>query len=240
MKILHLYYDIMNLYGEYANVSALERIIENSGENAEIDRLTLGDNADINSYDFIYIGSGTEDNQKLVLKDFAKYKESLAQFIDSNKPVLFTGNSFEMLGSTITDCDGNVYEGLGLFDFKVVEQNKRRVTADIVYTADFLEKPIVGFVNKCSEIEGIDKPLFQVKNGIGDNSNSKCEGIRSNNFFGTHVTGPVLIKNPHFLVYIAQLISKNTSGFSVSAEHLQNETAAYEVTLRELNKRYAQ
>ena len=38
MKILHLYYDIMNLYGEYANVSALERIIENSGENAEIDR----------------------------------------------------------------------------------------------------------------------------------------------------------------------------------------------------------
>ena len=82
MKILHLYYDIMNLYGEYANVSALERIIENSGENAEIDRLTLGDNADINSYDFIYIGSGTEDNQKLVLKDFAKYKESLAQFID--------------------------------------------------------------------------------------------------------------------------------------------------------------
>ena len=57
MKILHLYYDIMNLYGEYANVSALERIIENSGENVEIDRLTLGDNADINSYDFIYIGS---------------------------------------------------------------------------------------------------------------------------------------------------------------------------------------
>ncbi len=240
MKILHLYYDIMNLYGEYANVSALERIIENSGENAEIDRLTLGDNADINSYDFIYIGSGTEDNQKLVLKDFAKYKESLSQFIDSNKPVLFTGNSFEMLGSTITDCDGNVYEGLGLFDFKVVEQNKRRVTADIVYTADFLEKPIVGFVNKCSEIEGIDKPLFQVKNGIGDNSHSKCEGIRSNNFFGTHVTGPVLIKNPHFLVYIAELISKNTSSFAVSDEHLQNETAAYEVTLRELTNRYAQ
>ena len=36
MKILHLYYDIMNLYGEYANVCALERIIENSGENADL------------------------------------------------------------------------------------------------------------------------------------------------------------------------------------------------------------
>ena len=28
MKILHLYHDIMNLYGEYANVSALERMLE--------------------------------------------------------------------------------------------------------------------------------------------------------------------------------------------------------------------
>ena len=28
MKILHLYHDIMNLYGEYANVSALKRMLE--------------------------------------------------------------------------------------------------------------------------------------------------------------------------------------------------------------------
>ena len=29
--------------------------------------------------------------------------------------------------------------------------NKRRVTGDIVYTSDILTKPIVGFVNKCSD-----------------------------------------------------------------------------------------
>lgn len=240
MKLLHLYHDIMNLYGEYANVSALERIISNSGEEAEVDRLTLGDNADINSYDFIYIGSGTEDNQKLILEDFAKYKDSLAEYINSNKPALFTGNSFEMLGKTIEDCNGKEYEGLGIFDFKVIEQNKRRVTADIVYTAEFLDKPVVGFVNKCSEISGVDSHLFQVKYGIGDSTDSADEGVISNNFFGTHVTGPILIKNPHLLVYIAQLISNNTSSFAVSTEHLQSENSAYEITLRELNKRYAQ
>ena len=31
MKLLHLYHDIMNLYGDYANVSALKRILEQSG-----------------------------------------------------------------------------------------------------------------------------------------------------------------------------------------------------------------
>lgn len=240
MKLLHLYHDIMNLYGEYANVSALERIISNSGENVEVDRISLGDTADLQVYDFIYIGSGTEDNQKHVLEDFAKYKDSLAEYINSNKPALFTGNSFEMLGKTIIDCNGKEYEGLGIFDFQVIEQNKRRVTADIVYTADFLNKPVVGFVNKCSEINGIDSHLFQVKYGIGDSKDSTNEGIRRNNFFGTHVTGPILIKNPHLLLYIAQLISNNTSGFAVSTEHLQRENSAYEITLRELNKRYAQ
>ena len=29
IKILHLYYDLLNLYGEYGNVSALERYLEN-------------------------------------------------------------------------------------------------------------------------------------------------------------------------------------------------------------------
>ena len=114
MKILHLYHDIMNLYGEYANVSALERMLEKSGVKFTTDRLTLFDNADLGDYDFIYIGSGTEKNQKLVLQDFKKYKDFLVEYINSGKVILMTGNSFEMLGKTITDSDGKVYDGLGI------------------------------------------------------------------------------------------------------------------------------
>lgn len=168
MKILHLYHDIMNLYGEYANVSALERMLEKSGVKFTTDRLTLFDNADLGDYDFIYIGSGTEKNQKLVLQDFKKYKDFLVEYINSGKVILMTGNSFEMLGKTITDSDGKVFDGLGIYDFTVTEQNKRRITGDIVYTSDILTKPIVGFVNKCSEIKGIENHLFTVKHGLGD------------------------------------------------------------------------
>lgn len=257
MKILHLYHDIMNLYGEYANVSALERMLEKSGVKFTTDRLTLFDNADLGDYDFIYIGSGTEKNQKLVLQDFKKYKDFLVEYINSGKVILMTGNSFEMLGKTITDSDGKVYDGLGIYDFTVTEQNKRRITGDIVYTSDILTKPIVGFVNKCSEIKCdysdyhngthaipsednkfLEKPLFTVKYGLGNCEGSKEEGLRNHNLFATHVTGPIMIKNPHFLEYIALQISKNTDGFKPCTDYLDYERAGYEITLGELTKRF--
>ena len=191
MKILHLYHDIMNLYGEYANVSALERKLEKSGVKFTTDRLTLFDNADLGDYDFIYIGSGTEKNQKLVLQDFKKYKDFLVEYINSGKVILMTGNSFEMLGKTITDSDGKVFDGLGIYDFTVTEQNKRRITGDIVYTSDILTKPIVGFVNKCSEIKGIENHLFTVKHGLGDYENAKTEGLKTNNLLASQVTGRI-------------------------------------------------
>lgn len=160
MKILHLYYDIMNLYGDYANVSAIERIFSKNNVEVSIDKLSFNDNADFSVYDFVFIGSGTEKNQKLVLKDFKKYSESFKAYIESGKPVLMTGNSFEMLGKSITDCNGKTYDGLNLFDFTVTEQNKTRVTGDIIYNSEISDKPVVGFVNKCSEIKGIKTPLF--------------------------------------------------------------------------------
>ena len=235
MKILHLYYDIMNLYGDYANVSAIERIFSKSNVEVSIDKLSFNDNADFSEYDFVFIGSGTEKNQKLVLKDFKKYSESFKAYIESGKPVLMTGNSFEMLGKSITDCNDKTYDGLNLFDFTVTEQNKTRVTGDIIYNAEFSDKPVVGFVNKCSEIKGIKTPLFSVVMGLSDNTDSKHEGIRYKNLFGTHVTGPLLIKNPYFMEYLAEIIKPD--GCTLNTEYLVYEKKGYNVTLDELKKR---
>ena len=233
MKILHLYHDFLNLYGDYANVSAMERILKNSGEAVEVDRLSLGGSVDFSEYDFIYIGSGTERNLRVALEDFKKYETALKEYIESEKAALFTGNSFEMLGASLTDCSGNTVEGLKLFDFTCVEQNKTRNTADVIFGCDFLDKPLVGFVNKCSEIKGIRSPLFSVKMGLSNCGGDKYEGVRENNFFGTHLTGPVLIKNPHFLTYLAEIILGKTP----ESGYLKHERAGFEVTLSELKKR---
>ena len=52
MKILHLYHDIMNLYGEYGNVRAVERILQKSNANPEVVTATLGDSVNFDDFDF--------------------------------------------------------------------------------------------------------------------------------------------------------------------------------------------
>lgn len=234
MKLLHLYYDIMNLYGDYANIKAVERILEKSGIDCTTDRMSFADKAVLADYDFVFVGSGTERNRNVVCEDMRKYSDDLRSYIDSGKVLLMTGNSFEMLGKSITDPKGSTAEGLGIFDFTVSEQNRTRNTADAIFSAEFSDRELVGFINKCSEIQGIEEPLFTVKMGLGNSGDSKSEGIRHKNFFGTHLTGPVLIKNPHFLVYMAGLIAGEEA--VISDSHLGYEKAGYEVTLRELSK----
>lgn len=233
MKILHLYHDIMNLYGEYANVAALKRMLEKNDVTCEIETLSVGDTLQLMDYDFIYVGSGTESNQKYILEHFKEYKDDLKSYIEAEKMLLMTGNSFEIMGKELKDAKGKTCEGLGIFDFTVTEQERTRNTSDAVFTMDGQERPLVGFVNKCSTVSGIATPLFQVKMGLGNETAGNTEGIHYRNFFGTHLTGPMLIKNPYFLISLAEILCKK----EMNCDYLNYEKAGYEITLRELTKR---
>ena len=236
MKILHLYHDIMNLYGDYANITAMRKLAVHNGVDVTVDKRSLGDEVTLGDYDFIFIGSGTERNMKVVLEDMRRYKGAFADCIGSGKVILMTGNAFEMLGRRITDADGKEYEGLGLLNLETTEQNRSRLVGDVVFDAPFLNSPIVGFINKCSEIRGCKEPLFTVGMGLGNADGDKGEGVRMNNLFCTHVTGPVLVKNPHFLTYLYTLIT----GRQADDSCLRYEKKGYSVTLNALQKRMAE
>ena len=232
MKILHLYHDLMNLYGDYANLSALCRILEKNDIEVTLDKKSLGDLPNFDEYDFIYVGSGSEENQKLALDHLRPHAEELKAYIEKGKLALFTGNSFEMLGEGINGFLGE-FKGLGIFPFKTTEQNKTRDTADAIFEADFLKKPLVGFVNKCSEIEGNNSPLFTVKRGLADNTAVKTEGVLQKGFYGTHLTGPVLVKNPHFLKFLAERLA----GKELDDSAFFYEKTGYAITLQKLEER---
>ena len=229
MKILHLYHDLMNLYGDYANISALCRMLETNGVEYTLDKQSLGFEVNLLDYDFIYVGSGTEQNQKLALSHLMEYKDDLKAYIEQGKFALFTGNSFEMLGKSINGFLGD-FEGLGIFDFATTEQNKTRKTADAIVKFEGLGTELVGFINKCSEISGIEAPLFEAQRGLGNINNEKTEGILCSNFFGTHLTGPLLVKNPHFLKYIAEKLV----GKELTDDAFLNEKKGFEITLKNL------
>ncbi len=232
LKLLHLYDDVMNLYGEYANVSVLARYLSDLGCTVSVDTLSLYEEKDISGYDFYYMGSGTERRQRLALTQLVKYRAALNAACDAGKVMLFTGNSFELLGKKITDADGTEFDGLRLASFETVE-SKRRITGDCLASFDGFDDVLVGFINKCSRITGVEQPLFRLKMGFGNDADRGAEGFRKNNCFGTHLTGPILVKNPAMLRYIAGLLG---------AEHPERVTypfmeKGYETTATELRKR---
>lgn len=238
LKLLHLYHNLMNLYGEYGNIKALIRHLEDQGAQVELTESDSADGLCFTDYDFIYIGSGTEKNQKKALNDLLFNKESFLSAANGGTVMLLTGNSFELLGQSVTDAHGKKYSALGFADFTSAEQNKKRLTGDCICTCDFLSRPLVGFINKCSEIKGISSPLFTVKMGLTNTEGEQTEGFHKNNVYGTHLIGPVLVKNPHFMDEMVRLIcGKKDKAFHFKKAEYKYESRAYEVTLRELQAR---
>ena len=242
LKILHLYSGLMNLYGEYANVSILERRLREQGFEVEVVKADSCADISFSDFDFIYIGSGTESAQKRALEDIMTKQAEFTSASESGAVMLLTGNAFEMLGRSVTDGNGKGFKALGLCAFETTESGERRITGDAICTCRFVAGELVGFINKCSETVGVYEPLFEMIMGVGNSLNDKGEGCRFKNVFGTHLIGPVLVKNPHFTKYMVELITKDIEGFSYNDKDaaLIYERGAYEVTLSELKKRLAQ
>lgn len=216
------------------NVSILKKHLEDQGFEVILDKKTINDEIDFDEYDFIFIGSGTERNLDVCLNDLKKYKDAIKVFIDKEKVLLLTGNSFEMLGKNI---DNN--EAIGIFDFEV-KREKDRETSDVIYKSKILNKKIVGFINKASKIYHNMNPFFEVEFGIGENENNDYEGIKYKNVYGTHISGPILVRNPEFLKIIVETICKNKNkNFKVKEVEYKNEEEGYKLVLQELENRKA-
>lgn len=190
IKIAHLYYDLMNYYGEQGNVLALKTAIEYAGFKVNIKTLSVDDEIDFEKYDIFYMGMGTKRNQEIVRKDILKYKDKIENVIDK-KMFIMTGNSYELFGKKIDDK-----KCLGVFNFE--SKATDRIVGEQVFKSDIIKETIIGFQNRFSSNNIKDDYLFEVIKGTGNDSESKVEGIHKNNFFGTYLLGPILIRNPYF------------------------------------------
>ena len=238
IKLLHLYPEAMSLYGEYANITLLSRYLTWRGAEVEIRTVSCDEAPDFTGADLIYMGAGTERTQKAALGWLTPYKDALKGAADHSL-VLFTGNAMELLGATVTDQKGTAHAGLGFGGFATVETDKR-VPHDAIAKTGLFPEPVVGFMNKCSRTSGVEDPLFEAMTmGMGNEQERGPEGFRHGNVIGTHITGPVLVKNPAFLAWIAERILANRGEtLPVPADKpdwLIHAEKAYQVTLEELS-----
>ena len=197
IRIAHLYYDIMNLYGEIGNIKVLRYHLEEQGIKVIIDNLSINDEIDFNKYDLLYMGCGTKDSMLNALNDLRRYKDDLKKYIEDYKYVLFTGNSIDILSKTI-------------FNY-----NTRFISDRIV--SDVILDDIVGFQNRETIIENNKYPIFT----------SLDLGTHYKNFYGTYIIGPILARNPMFLEhFIKELVTSKNKKFKFKKFDLQLDKKA--------------
>lgn len=234
IKILHLFPRLLSLYGEYGNVAMLERTIKAAGHPITVESYENGE-LTISGYDLIYVGAGTEDNLLEAIRRLMPYKENIAASITGNQLWLATGNAMTLFGASVTMHE-NVTEALGSFDYTTNIYDSKRYLGDVL-SKECFGSEFVGFINTSCVYEGITAPLLELKlgNQLGNDKHSSDDGIHKNNFYGTQLIGPVLVKNPHFLNHICQLVT----GEAVSLPADSYAKKAYQVALDELTKRMA-
>ena len=201
IRILHLYSNALDLYGDYKNLTVLQRRIAETGNTSDITEINLDEVIDPTGCDFVYIGHGKARNLAAVAPHFVQYGDTIRTAIEGGQVWFVTGNARELFGQRFTTPTGETLPGIGLFDYTGVETDK-------VFVSDMLARPaydenarVYGFINRTAYLVGENRyPLFTVLSGCGDGETPDGkEGTLYRNFFATWAMGPMLARNPSML-----------------------------------------
>ncbi len=217
MTIAYLYHDLLNLYGDVGNIMALKYHLEEQKIDVTIKYLSVNDKKYFNKYDLVYIGSGTDKNLLIALEDLKNYKNDIKKYIDNNKFILATGNSFELFGKYIR-IKSNVIKTLNIFNYFVEYDYdlKDRIVKDVNYKCNLINKNIIGFENHPGYLNSKEEHLFE------------DEGVKKKNFYGSYVIGPLLVRNPEFCKYfIKELIHNKDSKYKIIDGNYKLDELAY-------------
>lgn len=68
---------------------------------------------------------------------------------------------------------------------------------------------MVGFVNRCSVITGVETPLVTSMDMATATRDLRPEGYHKGSVFASQLTGPILVKNPALLKIMVQAIYRH-------------------------------
>jgi hypothetical protein len=207
-KILYLYPDLLDLYGDSGNIEVLKYRLKQRGIECVVDTYSIfEDRPNFCDYNLIFMGGGADREQSILSDDLAKYKDDIIKAIDNGVFVLLICGGFQLFGKYYKDADGNVIDGLGIFDYYTVSGGKRnRNIGNIVIESIIDGKPykVIGFENHGGITYDINdsfgKILYKNPNNTYD-----YEGFMLKNVIGTYLHGPLLSKNPVLADYIIKV-----------------------------------
>ncbi len=225
-KILYLYPDLLDLYGDSGNIEVLKYRLEKRGIKCQVDTYSiLEDKPDFNDYNLIFMGGGADREQSILADDLAKCKDDIITAINNGVFVLLICGGFQLFGKYYKDADGNIIDGLGIFDYYTVSGGKRnRNIGNII-----IESNIDGENYKVIGFENHGGITYDISNSFGKilyknpNNNYDFEGFMLDNVIGTYLHGPLLSKNPKLADYIIKVGLKCKNKKEIELESLDDE-----------------
>ena len=173
IKLLYLYADMLELYGDYGNIQVLKYRLEKRGIKLIVDKYSLEDNEpDFNSYDIIFAGGGADKEQSILSNDLIRYKKNIKTALNNGVFFLLICGAYQLFGKYYKDVDGNIIPGLEIFDYytEAIEDRKKRCIGNIIIKSKIndIETEVIGFENHGGQ-------TYNIKVTVTDNAGNTKE-----------------------------------------------------------------
>ena len=202
LVMVHLYPDLLNLYGDGGNVIVLAERARRRGIEAEVVRIEHGQTADFLEADIVFLGGGPDREQRLASIQLLEQAESLRSFVEDDGVLLAICGGYQILGREWLLGDENV-AGLDVLDIttgRVEGGSHNRLVGNIALRCPLATTPVIGYENHAGRtfLGSGCKPFGYVISGQGKGNNDTdgADGVRYRNLVGTYLHGPLLSKNP--------------------------------------------
>jgi len=204
LRIVHIYPNEMNTYGDCGNLLTLKRRAEWHGLEPVIHYYHAGD-VFPKEVDIVLGGGGQDSAQGAIQDDILRIGDTLHKLVDKDVPMLMVCGTYQLFGKRFITNEGQEIKGVGIFDVETLASPKRLVGNIAIETANF--GTLYGFENHSGRtILGKGQAIFgTVIRGNGNNGDDKTEGARTHNAIGTYMHGPLLPNNPVLTDSLLQL-----------------------------------
>lgn len=227
IKILHMYADMLDLYGDSGNMEIISYRCKMRGIECEIHKYSIdSEMPDFSAYDLIYIGGGADLEQQHISEDLVKCRKGIENAYKNGTFLFLICGGYQLMGKYYRDADGVEIPGLGLFQYYTIAEpdRRKRCIGNVVIRTEIGGKSVdvAGFENHGGQTHGVETPLGEVLYGHGNRTKSSHEGYFEKNVIATYMHGPCLAKNPEISDYIIGYCLNRNSGTAVELTPLDD------------------
>ncbi|MHB8190980.1 MAG: type 1 glutamine amidotransferase [Ferrimicrobium sp.] len=200
-RVVSIYPDLLGTYGDRGNALMLAGALRRSGYDTTLSEVPSTDR--LPEAEFYVLGGG-EDGPQALAVDRLRHDGALVEAVAGRSVVLAVCAGFQLLGERFPSA-GAMVAGLGCLPFWT-EAGLSRAVGEIrgEATIGIAQSYVSGFENHAGRTT-LDRslhPFLHVRSGVGNDEESRVDGVVAGATVGTYLHGPVLARNPGLLVYL--------------------------------------